>query len=78
MPHWRNFRRRPRLIPSFLSVHFNLGLTYLKKQDFRGPAMNSEGRIGGGSQYRHERRAAREKQMENGTVPSPELLQDPQ
>jgi hypothetical protein len=26
----------------------------------------------------NERRAERQKQVENGTVPSPELLQDPQ
>ena len=98
------------------SVHFNLGLTYLKKKDYEHApdeflqasalALNTHDVLGdvyslvqqdhdAAKSYReaqrrdpglinshialdNERRAQREKQVEMGTVPSPELMHDQQ
>jgi tetratricopeptide (TPR) repeat protein len=65
--------------PKLPFVHFNLGVTYRKKQDFpraRDEFLKDE--LEAAVNIDNQHRAAREKHMENGTVPSPELLQDPQ
>ncbi len=63
-----------KLDPERTDLHYVYGqvLLHLGRKDDAKKELDAAVRMD------NERRAAREKQMDSGTVPSPELLQDPQ